>query len=62
MYLGTGKVTVLYRVVRVSLTEMETFDQDLKEVRKASGYMGQKHFFFFDRRGHLMKIPRVKCA
>lgn len=47
MYLGTGKVTVLYRVVRVSLTEMETFDQDLKEVRKASGYMGQKHFFFF---------------
>lgn len=46
MYLGTGKVTVLYRVVRVSLTEMETFDQDLKEVRKASGYMGQKHFFF----------------
>lgn len=47
MYLGTGQVTVLYRVVRVSLTEVETFEQDLKEVTEANGQIyGTKALFF----------------
>lgn len=33
VYLGTGQFPILQRAVGVGLTELETFDQDLKEVR-----------------------------
>lgn len=33
VYLGIGQVPILQRPVSVGLTELETFDRDLKEVR-----------------------------
>lgn len=34
VYLRTGQVKILYKVVRVGPTVMEIFNQDLKEVRE----------------------------
>ena len=45
--LRIGKVMILYKVVRPGLTALETFNQDLKEVRELGKwiYVDIKHVF-----------------